>query len=94
MAEFSSNVRHVAGVDNVVADTMSRPPLAALAACAVPATAGSLDWAALAAEQRSCPSVEEAAKNTYLQLQLVPFGDVRVLCDVGSGHQSPARASS
>ena len=26
LAEFTSDIRHISGVDNVVADTLSRPP--------------------------------------------------------------------
>jgi transposase InsO family protein len=88
VAEFSSDIRHLPGVENVVADTLSRPPAPAAAVVAVAATSGGLDMAALAAEQRECPSVAEAGSSS-LQLQLVPFGDVRVLCDVRGRQPRP-----
>ena len=77
ITEYTTDIRHVAGVDNVVADTLSRPPAVT---AAVPASAGQLDYPALAIEQRRCPSVE-AARASSLQLELVRFGGVRVLCD-------------
>ena len=85
VAEFTSDIRHIPGTDNVVADTLSRPPAAASPeggprACAVAATDQLLDFAAIAAAQRSCPATE-AAKDSSLQLKLVPFNGVRVLCD-------------
>jgi cleavage and polyadenylation specificity factor subunit 1 len=84
VAEYTSDIRHVAGKDNVVADMLSRPPTAlpspVIPVCAVPASSQRLDYAAIAAEQRTCPSVE-AARTSSLKLELVRFGDVRVLCD-------------
>jgi transposase InsO family protein len=79
VAEFTSDLRHVPGIENVVADTLSRPPAAL--ACAVLTGPTQLDLSAIAASQRTCPSVE-ATKSSFLQLQLVRFDDVRVLCDV------------
>ncbi len=60
ISEFTNDIRHVAGTDNVVADTMSRPPQEAGMVAAVAATPQSLDYAAIAEAQRSCPSIETA----------------------------------
>jgi len=79
IAEYTSDIRHVTGKDNVVADMLSRPPPTVV--CAVPASSQSLDYSAIAAAQRTCPSVQGAAQHS-LQLKLVPFSGVRVLCDV------------
>ena len=87
IAEFSSDVRHVAGVDNVVADTLSRPPVPG-AVAAVPAADSSLDLAAIAEAQRTCPAVA-AADSSSLKLQLIRFGDVRVLCDTSLEQPRP-----
>ena len=62
-------------MDNVVPNT--RPWLLTARACGVPATSQYLDFAAIAAAQRSCPSVD-IAKGTVLQLQLVEFENIRV----------------
>jgi hypothetical protein len=48
VAEFTGDIRHIAGQDNVVADTLSRPPQAATTVPAVAATAQTLDNAAIA----------------------------------------------
>jgi RNase H-like domain found in reverse transcriptase len=76
VAEFSTDISHVAGVDNMVTDTFFRPPALA-AVCSIPATPGSLDIAALAAAQCTCQSVA-AAKDSSLKLELVHFNGVRV----------------
>jgi len=52
VAEFTSDLRHVPGKENVVADALSRPT------CAVaPASHGMIDLASLAAPQADCPEV-------------------------------------
>jgi hypothetical protein len=48
VAEFTGDIRHIAGEDNMVADTLSRPPQAATTIAAVVATAQMLDYAAIA----------------------------------------------
>jgi len=89
VAEFTGDIRHIAGQDNVVADTLSRPPQAGTTVAAVAATGQTLDYAAIAEAQRDCPSIQ-AAGDSNLTLQLVPFGTVRVLCDTQSRHPRPA----
>jgi hypothetical protein len=76
MAKFTSDIRHIAGQENVVADTLSRPLQVAATIAAVAATPQSLDYAAIADAQRDCPSIQ-AAGDSSLTLQLVPFGTVR-----------------
>jgi hypothetical protein len=81
VAEYTTDIRHVAGKENVVADMLSRPPAAAESVvCAVPASSEVIDYAAVAAQQRSCPSVEEARESS-LKLSLHTFGKVRIICD-------------
>ncbi len=60
MAEFTGDIRHIAGQDNVVADTLSRPPQAGATVAAVAATPQMLDYAAIAEAQRDCPSIQAA----------------------------------
>jgi transposase InsO family protein len=89
IAEFTSDIRHIAGLDNVVADTLSRPPQPATGVvAAVAAAPQTLDYTAIAAAQRDCPSIQ-AAQDSSLTLQLVPFGPVRVLCDTKGKHPRP-----
>jgi len=47
-----------------------------------------LEYAAIAEAQRDCPSIQ-AAGDSSLSLQLVPFGTLRVLCDNKSHHLRP-----
>jgi len=86
VAEFTGDIRHIAGQDNVVADTLSRPPRAGTTIAAVAATRQTLDYAAIAEAQRDCPSIQ-AAGDSSLTLQLVPFGTVHVLCDTQGCHR-------
>ena len=89
VAEFTSDIRHVAGLENVVADTLSRPPQAATGTvAAVAASPQSLDYAAIADAQRDCPSII-AARDSSLTLQLIPYGPVRVLCDTKGKYPRP-----
>jgi hypothetical protein len=60
VAKFTTDIRHIPGSENIVADTLSRPPLAALPAAAtgapvvaaVAASLVSLDYARIAANPR------------------------------------------
>jgi len=88
VAEFTGDIRHIAGEHNVVADTLSCPPQAAVTIAAVAATAQTLDYTAIAEAQRDCPSIQ-AAGDSSLTLQLIPFGTVRVLCDTKGHHPRP-----
>ena len=52
------------------------------------ATTQTLDYAAIAEAERDCPSMQ-AAGDSSLTLQLIPFGTVRVLCDTKGRHPRP-----
>jgi hypothetical protein len=91
VAKFTSDLCHIPWIENVLADTLSRPPVAL--ACTMPAGHAQLYLPAIASAQRTCPSVE-AAKTSSLQLQLVRFGDVRVLCDITLASPCPFILSS
>jgi len=86
VAEFTSDIRHIGGTDNVVADMLSRPPPTTVAAVA--AATDPMDYAALQASQRTCPSIE-AAKGTNLSLKLINFGQYRILCDTSMPQPRP-----
>ena len=136
IAEYTSDVRHIAGTDNVVADTLSRPPtsdhrppvghlpsspvsttsdrvkvpsgspvaLQGESELAVPVSSSPADWitavaaastsptvdfAAVAAHQLTCPSVAAARDNPSFQVQLVLMEGVRLWCDTSGGRIRP-----
>jgi len=76
LAEFTSDIRHVSSVDNVVADTLSRPP--AMGVNAVATTPIEVDDTAVAEAQRACPETQ-AASTTSTTLQQVKFGGTSLL---------------
>ncbi len=88
MATFTGDIGHIAGQDNVVADTLSHPPQAAATVAAVAATEQTLDYAAIIKAHRDCPSIQ-AVGDSGLNLQLVPFSNMRVLCDTKGCHPRP-----
>jgi hypothetical protein len=101
VAEFTSDVRHVAGVDNVVANTLSRlppcqpgqatadiaPPGATLAV--VDASTSKLNYTAIAAHQQNCREVAAMARSSSLRVRPVVVEDVELLCDVSTGAVRP-----
>ena len=68
ISEYTMNIRHVAGKDNVVADALSR--------AAILAIRGGIDFSALAAAQLADPvnMVANWTAITGLQLKDIPFG--------------------
>ncbi len=97
VAEFTTDIQHIPGSENIVADTLSRPPQAALPAAAtggpavatVAASPVSLDYARIAANQRSCQETLKAAHSSSLQLQHVDMQGERVICDTSTGQPRP-----
>ncbi len=88
VAEFTSDIRHVAGQDNVAADALSRPPVAAL----VPPGAGPAvvsDLRGLADRQRGCEETVRASGLPSLQVHTCEVEGVKLLCDVSTGRLRP-----
>lgn len=81
ITEFSTDVRHIEGKNNVVADTLSR-----LSAVALP----TIDYHQLAEDQAKSKEVT-AYKTTTTELRLldIPFGNSTVLCDVLTDKELP-----
>jgi len=82
---MTSDIQHVAGKENIVADPLSRP-----AAALTPASqAGALDWPLLGAEQRDGPEVGRLQENSSLQLKKISMDGTDVWCDVSTGMWRP-----
>ena len=85
ISEFTVDIRHMAGKDNVVADALSR--------AAISAISGGIDFLALATTQLADPVGMTACQTaiTGLQLKDIPFGpnNTTLLCDVSLGRPRP-----
>ena len=83
ITQFTTDVQHVSGFNNVVADALSR--VYSLASF------GNLDLQALAAAQATDPEVELLKRSSSLTLQRVPLpsGDGSLWCDVSLGAPRP-----
>ena len=85
ISEFSTDIQHVAGKDNSVADALSRAGINAVDTVGV-------DYEAMAISQRAeCDLDGYRATTTGLQLEQVPFGKdgLTLTCDVSSGTPRP-----
>ncbi len=100
VAEYTSDVRHIAGTSNVVADTLSRPPTAVtgVAACqggkAEPGTVASVTAHApleglCYMAQGCCPAVTKAVSSPSLRIKRVNIAGAEVICDASSGAARP-----
>ena len=84
ISEFTTDIQHVAGKYNQVADCLSRAHIS-------PVHLG-IDYAAMAADQSTDPELQAFQTSvTGLRLEDVAFHDsgVTLLCDVSTGHARP-----
>ena len=88
IAQFTTDIRHVKGTENVVADCLSRPNVNALFN-----DAATIDFEALSQAQQTDPWVEQVkdAENTSLELKTVdiPGSQSSLLVDVSQGGCRP-----
>jgi hypothetical protein len=97
VTEFMTDIRHIPGFENIMADALSGPPLATFPAVvtggrAVTAVAASpviLDYARIAAKQETCQETLKAANSTSLQLCNMEIQGEQVICDVSTGQPRP-----
>nr|CDS28529.2 gag pol polyprotein [Hymenolepis microstoma] len=84
ITQFTSDIRHIDGASNVVADAMSRMELHQIA---IP----SLDLQALASKQRTDPEFAEISSNPSLHFECLPlpFSNNEILCDISTGRPRP-----
>ena len=86
LAEFTSDIRHISRVENMVADTLSCPPAGEINAVA--ATPVQVDYQAIAEARRACPETA-AASITSTTLQQIQLGGTQLLCDTNGPHPRP-----
>jgi len=88
VAEFTSDVQHLAGTANVAADALSRPPEAAVVAV-VDAARFVPDLAGMAARQATCADTQAALLRPSLSVQPRDVEGVSLLCDISGGRWRP-----
>ena len=83
ISEFSTDIQHVSGKANVVADALSR-------VSAVLSSPG-VDYKQLALDQCTSEEIQayRTSTTTSLQLENVSFNDALVLCDLSTGQPRP-----
>lgn len=84
ISEFTTDIRHVRGKDNFVADTLSRASIGDVQL--------GIDYAAMATAQQQDAQVQAyRTSNSSLQLEDIPFGahGATLLCDVSTGQARP-----
>ena len=80
LSEFTSDIWYVKGVENIVADTLSKVEAISLA----------LDYAKLAEDQDNFAELQALrAAETSLILREEEYGGFTVLCDVSTGTRQP-----
>lgn len=81
ISQFTTDIKHVKGTDNVVADTMSRVESIRLED----------DYASLAREQASDKELRKAGSDSSLKLEKVkiPGTDLEIVCDLSTGKPRP-----
>ena len=96
----SEDLRHMPGAQNVVADTLSRPPPLTLTcnSIASPApspsrdpqsTASTVDFLEMARAQKTCPDVQKMQSSTSLRIHQLQVEGTSLLCDVTTGVPRP-----
>jgi transposase InsO family protein len=93
IAEFTSDIRHIAGKENIVADALSRPPTGASPnaqpVAAVAASEAVLDYGGIAARQQLCAETQQAASSSSLIIKPVELNGVTLWCDMSTGTPRP-----
>lgn len=81
ISQFSTDIRHVKGGDNVVADTMSR----------IEAISLDDDYSTLAQAQEMDDELKTVRNNSSLKIvpNLIPGTDITIQCDVSTGKPRP-----
>uniref|UniRef100_A0A5S6Q0Y3 RNA-directed DNA polymerase n=1 Tax=Trichuris muris TaxID=70415 RepID=A0A5S6Q0Y3_TRIMR len=88
LSEFSTNIRHVEGANNVVSDCLSRPPQSVNSTSYDVSCA---DFKQLAEEQQNCSDMAALAANRSLSVEhrTIEDSSVQLLVDVSTGTSRP-----
>jgi cleavage and polyadenylation specificity factor subunit 1 len=87
ISEYTTDIRHVSGVDNVVADALSRP--SAVAAVAPNLSGDGIDYAQLAADQLTCSETVSLLTHSSLKIVNIYLEGVKVACDISTATPRP-----
>ena len=78
ISEYTTDIQHIAGTENIVADTLSRVQINA-----VFQHAQHIDWTRFAEAQKSDVAVQALAEGaSSLKIELRNYNGVDILCDV------------
>jgi hypothetical protein len=83
VAEYTSDIRHVPGKQNCVADALSRP------AAAVTPASGQVDFSVLVAAQKQCADIAMLKNSVALKIVSAKVNDCELLCDNSTGSLRP-----
>jgi len=98
ITEFTSNIRHVPGKDNVVADALSCPTPSAVAAEAVSDFEGincsaqaapNMDLQEMAAQHLTCLDTQHLRESPMLHIMYQPVRDQQLLSNISTGFFRP-----
>jgi len=98
VAEYTSDVRHIPGADNVVANMLSCPPAAISQSpastqeciAAIPAATGAwVDFVAMAREQHKCTKTLQASKSPTLSIQTRVVDGASLWCEMSATATRP-----
>ena len=85
ISQFTSDIRHVKGVDNPAADALSRVETNALQVPQSPV----LDFTEMAAAQSSDPDLQTPHSSLTLKEVPLPLSDKSIICDISTGTPRP-----
>ena len=101
MAEFTNNIIHLPGDQNIVADALSRPvapllspdplmpPIPPMPPTPLHSHKDFPSYQRFASLQNDCPSVRWMISSPSLKVVQIPIQDVSLLCDVSTGSPRP-----
>ncbi len=84
--EFTADIQHISGQENVAADALSRPPVSSITPASLVTVA---DLHGIAACQSSCQSTLKASRSPSLPVRGCQVEGVSILCDVSTGRMRP-----